>query len=105
MTAADLIKKLPAALVPSAAADMDCIIQFNVSTPMYATIKDGSCDVHEGKSPTPDIAVGIEDADLVALMTGELNAMTAFMTGKLQVEGDLMLAQRLTSLFDKSKLV
>jgi putative sterol carrier protein len=30
--------------------------------------------------------------------------MTAFMTGKLQVDGDLMLAQRLPTLFDPSKL-
>lgn len=105
MTAAELINKLPSALLPSAAEGMDCVIQFNVSTPMYATIKDGSCTVTEGKAGNADIAVGIADADLVALMTGELNGMTAFMTGKLQVEGDLMLAQRMTSLFDKSKLL
>lgn len=105
MNAAELIRKLPAALIPSAAEGMDCVIQFNVSTPMYASIKDGACSVSEGKSASADIAVAIEDQDLVALMTGELNGMTAFMTGKLQVEGDLMLAQKLTSLFDKNKLV
>jgi putative sterol carrier protein len=46
----------------------------------------------------------MEDDDLVALIKGELNGMTAFMTGKLQVDGDLMLAQRLPGLFDVSKL-
>lgn len=105
MNAAELIQKLPAALIPSAAEGMDCVIQFNVSTPMYATIKNGACAVVEGKAVSSDIAIGIEDPDLVALMTGELNGMTAFMTGKLQVEGDLMLAQKLTSLFDRNKLV
>jgi putative sterol carrier protein len=30
---------------------------------------------------------------------GELNGMTAFMTGKLKATGDLMLAQRLPMLF------
>ena len=30
--------------------------------------------------------------------------MTAFMTGKLQVEGDMMLGQRLQGFFDGSKL-
>jgi putative sterol carrier protein len=37
-------------------------------------------------------------------MKGELNGMTAFMTGKLQVDGDLMLAQRMASFFDAGKL-
>jgi len=44
------------------------------------------------------------DDDLIALLKGELNGMQAFMTGKLQLEGDMMLAQRLGSLFDASKL-
>ena len=41
---------------------------------------------------------------LIALMKGELNGMTAFMTGKLQLDGDLMLAQRIGGLFDPAKL-
>ena len=46
----------------------------------------------------------MEDDDFVALMKGELNGMTAFMTGKLQLDGDMMLAQRMPSMFDASKL-
>jgi putative sterol carrier protein len=38
------------------------------------------------------------------MLKGELNGMQAFMTGKLQLEGDMMLAQRLGSFFDASKL-
>ena len=37
-------------------------------------------------------------------MKGELNGMTAFMTGKLQLDGDMMLAQRIGTFFDASKL-
>jgi putative sterol carrier protein len=46
----------------------------------------------------------MEDDDLIALLKGELNGMTAFMTGKLQIDGDLMLAQRMSGFFDASKL-
>ena len=46
----------------------------------------------------------MEDDDLVSLLKGDLNGMTAFMTGKLQLDGDMMLAQRMTSFFDASKL-
>lgn len=105
MNVVDLINKLPGALDPAVAEDTDCVIQFNLSTPMYAIVKDGACSVAEGKADDADIAITMEDEDLAAMLRGELNGMTAFMTGKLQVEGNLMLAQKLTSLFDKNKLV
>jgi putative sterol carrier protein len=50
------------------------------------------------------VTITMEDDDFVALMSGELNGMTAFMTGKLSVDGDLMLAQRMTTIFDAGKL-
>ncbi|MGH8453097.1 MAG: SCP2 sterol-binding domain-containing protein [Nevskiales bacterium] len=39
---------------------------------------------------------------MIALFKGELNGMSTFMAGKLQVDGDLMLAQRPSSFFDAS---
>ena len=103
-TATDLIQQLPAAFDATAAADTDCTIQFNVSVPMHALIRNGRCEVHSGTAASPDVSLAMEDDDFVALMTGELNGMTAFMTGKLTVDGDLMLAQRLTHWFEASKL-
>lgn len=104
MTAADVIRTLPKAFDASAAAGTDCTIQFNFSTAMHVVIRNGTLAVGEGAAPSPDLAVTMEDEDLVALLKGELNGMQAFMTGKLQVEGDLMLAQRMTTFFDVAKL-
>lgn len=104
MSAAELIKKMPAAFVPDAAAGVDCTIAFNCSTPASVVIKNGSCAVTDGVASGADLTITMEDDDLVALLKGELNGMTAFMTGKLQIEGDLMLAQRMTSFFDAGKL-
>jgi putative sterol carrier protein len=104
MTAADLIRKLPAAFDASAASGTDCTIQFNVSTPMHVVIKNGACVANEGPAASSDLALTMEDEDFIALMKGELNGMQAFMTGKLQVEGDMMLAQRMSSFFDASKV-
>ena len=98
--AVDLIKKLPQTYSEGA----DCVIQFNVSEPHNVTIKGGVATVAAGTAPNADLGITMEDDDLVALMKGELNGMTAFMTGKLQLEGDLMLAQKLTSYFDPAKL-
>ncbi|MDR3416559.1 MAG: SCP2 sterol-binding domain-containing protein [Nevskia sp.] len=104
MSVTDLLNKLPAALNADAAAGTDAVIQFNTSQPHYATIKGGACTINAGSAPTPDVTLTMEDDDLVALMKGELNGMTAFMTGKLQLDGDLMLAQRIGGLFDPAKL-
>ena len=104
MSAGDLLKRMPEAFQPEAAGDTDCTVQFNISTPPYAVIKEGTCSVSEGTADSADVTITMDDDDLVALMKGELNGMTAFMTGKLQLEGDLMLAQRMFGFFDASKL-
>lgn len=104
MNAAELLKKLPTAFQPSAAGDTDCTVQFNISQPQHIVIKNGSCVTKDGAAASADVTITMDDDDLVSLMKGELNGMTAFMTGKLQLEGDLMLAQRMFGFFDASKL-
>jgi putative sterol carrier protein len=104
MTALEFIKKMPQAFNADVAGDLDATIQYQISTPAYTRIKDGACTAEEGTADSADVTLIIEDDDLVAMLSGELNGMTAFMTGKLQIEGDLMLAQRVASLFDASKV-
>lgn len=99
-----LIEKMPQAFDAEAAGDTSATVQYAISTPMYAEIKDGTCTVHEGEAASPDVTLKMDDDDLVDMLTGELNGMTAFMTGKLQVDGDIMLAQKLSSIFDPGKL-
>ena len=98
------LQKMTQAFDPSAAAGTNAVLQFNTSKPAYITIKDGKAALTEGTASSPDVALVMADEDLIALLKGELNGMQAFMTGKLQLEGDMMLAQRLGSLFDASKL-
>ena len=44
-----------------------------------------------------DCTVVISRTDLVALMTGKLNPMTGYMTGRLRVSGNLKVAMKLQS--------
>jgi putative sterol carrier protein len=98
------LQKMTQALDTGAAAGTSAVLQFNTSKPAYITIKDSTATVTEGSAPGPDVTLIMADDDLIALLKGELNGMQAFMTGKLQLEGDMMLAQRLGTLFDASKL-
>lgn len=104
MSATELLNKLPAAFKADEAAGTNCTLQFKTSEPTYVTIKDSTCTVTQGTTDNADVTVTMEDDDLVQMLKGELNGMTAFMTGKLQIDGDMILTQKVFGLFDSSKL-
>ncbi|HHO56007.1 MAG TPA: SCP2 sterol-binding domain-containing protein [Trueperaceae bacterium] len=99
MTAVEMIKAMPNTFKPEAAGDLEATVQYNISEPMYHVIKDKTVTVHEGVAEAPTVAITTSDENFVKLFNGSLNPMTAFMTGKLKIKGDVMLAQRLASLF------
>ncbi|WP_211453660.1 SCP2 sterol-binding domain-containing protein [Collimonas antrihumi] len=104
MTVNDIIKLMPSALNTVATADMKSSIQFDITNPMYLLIDHGKCSAHEGVLDTADVVLTMADEDLKALLKGELNGAMAFMSGKLKLKGDMMLAQRIPTLFDASKI-
>lgn len=104
MNARQLLTRMPEVLDAEAAAGTDAVIQYNISQPTYQVLREGELTVHEGVAPDPDLTVTIGDDDLVRLFRGELNPMTAFMTGKVKVEGNVMLAQKLVGFVDRAKL-
>ncbi len=65
--------------------------------------------VHLDDSVSPNIvtneeidapfAIKIKAKDFAKILSGDLNVMMAFMTGKLKIEGDKGAAMKLTSLF------
>ena len=61
--------------------------------------KDQACTVSEGVHDNPTLSLRMTDKNWVSLCKGELNAVMAFMSGKLKAKGDIMLAQRMTKLF------
>ena len=65
----------------------------------YVKVADGKADVGKGKDPSPTIVLTASAADWLALMNGQMNGQTAFITGKLKIQGDMTLAMKLESLF------
>ena len=61
--------------------------------------KGPSPGVSVGKPDKADCTITISDADLVALASGKLSAMSAYMSGKLKLSGKQALAQKLAALF------
>ena len=55
----------------------------------------GSVSAGDGEA---DCHITVDSADFLAIINGELNGQMAFMSGKLKVQGDMMLAMKLGSI-------
>jgi len=97
---------------PTLLKKVNAVYEFNLkannSTTTYTVdVKNqATVGVHHGKVPNvkPDCTITMTDEDYFSMATGSLNAMSAFASGKLSVEGNIMLAQKLSQLTDQAKL-
>ncbi len=87
---------------PSKMAGVTATYQFNLSGDdggeYNIVFTDGAGKVNEGAADNPDITISMDAGDFKDLVNGKLDAMGAFMSGKLKVQGDMSLAMRLQSL-------
>lgn len=98
------VANLPEIFLPEKAAGMNTVIQFNLTGDNGGTwwikINDGQCEVHEGEAESPQMTLISSAEDLYAVMTGEANAVSSFMQGKIKVQGDMALALKMQTMFD-----
>jgi putative sterol carrier protein len=59
----------------------------------------GSANTVTAGAAEGDVVIGLEPGTLNELLSGSLNPMAAYTGGKLKIKGNLMLAQKLASLF------
>ncbi len=81
-------------------AGFSAVVQYyvlaDVERPYYWVIRDGQlADAGLGEHPSPDVAITVDVEVARAMQQGTLDPTTAFLEGKLEVDGDL---ERLVSL-------
>lgn len=107
MTVAETFRAIQTRFKPAGAAGLNKTFQFNITGEQAgsyaAKIENQTCQLIEGGVEKPDVAFTIKDTDWMDLIAGKLDAMNAFMAGKIKVNGDMMLAMRLPGLFDLSR--
>ncbi|MDN3526379.1 SCP2 sterol-binding domain-containing protein [Halomonas sabkhae] len=93
--------KLHARFDPQAAEGMREIFQFHFTDAEdhYLRIHDGELDIVAGEHDDPSVSLNLSTETLKGIMSGDINGMTAYMSGRLKASGNVMLATRLTSLF------
>lgn len=89
---------------PKAASGVQEVFQFHFSdaNDHYVVINDGTLDIQQGEHEDPSVSLNMSTETLKGIMNGEINGMTAFMTGKLKATGNIMLAARLGEIFPSS---
>jgi putative sterol carrier protein len=86
------------------ASGVDAQIQWVVSDdgeehPYVVTVKDGTCATEGGRAESPRVTLATDVVSFAKLMAGKAVGPQLYMTGKLKIQGDLMLAQRMTTFF------
>jgi putative sterol carrier protein len=64
------------------------------------TLTDDGVTLEEGETTTPDVTFSMDAQDFIDIANGELNAISAFMQGRVKVTGNMALAMRLQTLLE-----
>lgn len=99
-----ILNQLPTALNPENTDGVECILQLQLSAPYVIQINDGTCDIQQGENADADVVLTTSDEVFIELITGKIAGAMAFMSGKLKIDGDIMLAKEISAYFDASKL-
>ena len=62
-------------------------------------VADGACTAVSGAPEPARVTLGMALPDFLRFITGKLDGMQAFMTGKLKLSGDMMFAQSMQAWF------
>jgi putative sterol carrier protein len=103
LTAQEIVMAMPKAFNAASADGLNADLQLRLAGDQggdwVVGVRNGACTVQPGTVPNPQVTLNADAQDFVGLVTGQLNPMTAFMTGRLRVQGDMGLAARFPSLF------
>jgi putative sterol carrier protein len=100
---AEIFQMMPERVNKEKIQGMNSTFQFNITGDdggqWYVVIADGNCAVNEGTTDSPNITITATSQDWIDIVNGKLNGQTAFLTGKLKIQGDMTLAMKLQSIF------
>ena len=100
MTVQEFFAQLPERADPAKTAGMHNTYVFDVEGVGQWTVAvaDGAVSVTEGAGEA-DCTISASEDTLVKIASGQANATTAYMTGKLKIQGDMGAALKLQKLF------
>ncbi|MCZ7545261.1 MAG: SCP2 sterol-binding domain-containing protein [Anaerolineae bacterium] len=105
MTPKQIFEEMPSRFLPEKAKGVNAVIQFDITGDdggqWYLTVGDGAAATAEGVAENPKTTVTMAASDFTDLITGTANSMQLFMTGKIKLQGDLLIANAMLNWFQK----
>lgn len=102
-TVREFFEALPSRFRSDAADGVSAVYQFDLSGEdggqYQLHVADRSCRVCDGAHPSPNVTLSMAGKDCIAVLEGQLSGMSALLSGRLKIEGDMGLAMRLAAFF------
>jgi putative sterol carrier protein len=100
MTAREFFEGLESRIDPAKTAGMtnSYVFEIDGAGTWKVDVQDGSVSVGEGGGDA-DATISASEETFEQIASGDLNATTAYMTGKLKIKGDMGAAMKLQKLF------
>ena len=102
-TVREFFEALPSRFHADAAEGVTAVYQFDLSGDQGGQyqlhVADQACRVSPGLHPSPNVTLSMAGEDCVAILEGRLSGVSAYLSGRLRVDGDIGLAMRLAAYF------
>ena len=101
MKSAELFAKLDTCFNAEAASGINAVFQFifNDDDDYYIVIDNSTKNIQPGTHDAPTVTITTDVGTLLGTIDGSVNGMSAFMSGQLKAQGNVILAQKLNTLF------
>ena len=102
-----IFDRMPERFLAEKAVGRSAVVQYDINLPegtenWQVVIADGSCTTSKGAGKEANVTLISSGPDFLRLISGKTNGVQAFMSGKLKLKGDMMLAQTMQGWFDQT---